>query len=63
VPLLADGAVLVVDNVLQDGEVADAGGSERVEAMRAFNRRLIESDQFAATVTPVGDGVLVAVKR
>lgn len=62
-PLLADGAVLVVDNVLQDGDVAQPGGSEQVEAIRQLNRRLVESDQFAATVTPVGDGVLVAVRR
>jgi caffeoyl-CoA O-methyltransferase len=63
VPLLAPGAVLTVDNVLQAGDVADPDAGERAAAMRAFNRRLLESDEFTATVTPVGDGVLVAVKR
>ena len=62
-PLLAPGAVLAVDNVLQAGNVADPAAGERAQAMRAFNRRLLESDEFTATVTPVGDGVLVAVKR
>jgi predicted O-methyltransferase YrrM len=62
-PLLEDGAILVVDNVLQQGAVADEAGSERVSVMRAFNERLLTHHELTATVTPVGDGVLVAVKR
>jgi caffeoyl-CoA O-methyltransferase len=63
IPLLAPGAVLAVDNVLQNGRVADPDPDERAEAMREFNQRLLRSDAFTATVTPVGDGVLVAVRR
>ncbi len=62
-PLLAPGAVLAVDNVLQNGRVAEPGGGELTEQIRRFNQRLLESEQFDATLTPVGDGVLVAVKR
>jgi predicted O-methyltransferase YrrM len=62
-PLLDDGAVLVVDNVLMDGRVADADGGERVSMARAFNERLLTHPELTGTLTPVGDGVLVAVRR
>ena len=67
-PLLGPGAVLAVDNVLLSGAVA-AGQSdgywsaERVAAAREFNRLLLGHEQLLATLTPVGDGVLVAVRR
>jgi predicted O-methyltransferase YrrM len=63
-PLLADGAVLVVDNVLRGGSVADESDhSERAAVAREFNQRLLGHPELVGTVTPVGDGVLVAVKR
>lgn len=62
-PLLADGAVLAVDNVLAEGAVAGDGQSERLSVARAFNERLLAHPELTATLTPVGDGVLVAVKR
>lgn len=67
-PLLAPGAVLAVDNVLMGGGVAegasDGGWSqEQIASAREFNRRLLEHPELAATITPVGDGVLVAVRR
>jgi predicted O-methyltransferase YrrM len=67
-PLLRQGGVLAVDNVLMSGTVAegrsDGHWSEaQIETARAFNQRLVEDDRFSATVTPVGDGVLVAVRR
>ncbi len=62
-PLLDDGAVLVVDNVLMDGQVARADGGERISTARAFNERLLTHPELTGTLTPVGDGVLVAVKR
>jgi predicted O-methyltransferase YrrM len=62
-PLLAEGAVLVVDNVLMSGTVATENGSERTSVARAFNERLLTHAELTATLTPVGDGVLIAVKR
>lgn len=59
-PLLAPGGTLLIDNVLQEGAVAGDGASPRVEAMRALNRGLMSDAGLIATVTPVGDGVLVA---
>jgi predicted O-methyltransferase YrrM len=60
--------VLVVDNVLMGGTVAEGRSDgnwsdEQIEAARAFNARLLEDPGLEAMVTPVGDGVLIGVKR
>jgi predicted O-methyltransferase YrrM len=67
-PLLGAGAVLAVDNVLMSGTVAEgrADGNwsdEQIAGARAFNERLLCDEELVGTVTPVGDGVLVAVRR
>ena len=66
-PLLGPGAVLAVDNVLASGTVADGHGNrywsdQQVQGLRAFNQRLITDDRLTGTITPVGDGVLIAVR-
>lgn len=67
-PLLRPGAVLVVDNVLMSGTVAEGKSDrhwsdEQVRTARAFNERLLSHDALTATITPIGDGVLVAVRQ
>lgn len=61
-PLLRSGGVLAVDNVLRGGAVADDDASEPMEMARRFNQRLLSHPELTGTLTPVGDGVLVAVK-
>lgn len=67
-PLLERGAVLAVDNVLMSGAVAAGRGEghwsdEQVAGAREFNQRLLDHPRLSGTLTPVGDGVLVAVVR
>jgi predicted O-methyltransferase YrrM len=67
-PLLRTGAVLAIDNVLMSGTVAEGRSDghwadEQIAGARAFNERLLRHEQLTGTLTPVGDGVLVAVKR
>jgi len=67
-PLLRGGAVLAVDNVLMGGTVAEGRSDgfwteEQIRSARNFTERLIHDEELAGTVTPVGDGVLIAVKR
>lgn len=67
-PLLRAGGTVVVDNTLLGGRVAGGRGPEHwsddaVAAMRRFNASLLERDDMAAALLPVGDGVLMAVKR
>ncbi len=68
-PLLSERALLVVDNLLMSGDVADpdAGQSgrwplETVEAGRAFNEALLRSERWHGAVLPVGDGVGIATR-
>jgi predicted O-methyltransferase YrrM len=44
------------------GSVAEGDTSDRATTARAFNARLLSHPDLTGTVTPVGDGVLVAVK-
>lgn len=67
-PLLAPGSLLAVDNVLMSGTVAEGQSDghwtdEQIAMMREFNQQLLSGDRFTATVTPVGDGMLLAVRR
>jgi caffeoyl-CoA O-methyltransferase len=68
VPLLRAGGVLAIDNVLMGGTVAQGRGDgnwtdEQIAGMREFTVRLLADERLAGTVIPVGDGVLVAVRR
>jgi len=59
---------LAVDNVLMSGRVAEGRSDgqwtdEQIANARAFNERLLGHPQLVSTLTPVGDGVLIAVKR
>ena len=63
-PLLRDGGVVIVDNLLWGGKVADH--SEQSDpstiALRDFNYYFVNHKQLRAEVLPVGDGLGYAVK-
>lgn len=66
-PLVRPRGIVVIDNVLMGGTVAENApggpwGAESIASARALNERLIEDDGLAVAVTPVGDGVAIAVK-
>jgi predicted O-methyltransferase YrrM len=65
-PLLGPRAVLVIDNVLMSGTVAEGRSDghwtdDQIAFARAFNERLLGHERLTGTVTPIGDGVLIAV--
>jgi predicted O-methyltransferase YrrM len=66
-PRMAPRGVIVADNVLWRGlvagEVVPEGERARTEALREFNRRLVQHPELRAVVLPLGDGVGYAVKR
>jgi predicted O-methyltransferase YrrM len=66
-PRLATGAMVVADNVLFSGRVSGVSPlGERpdwIEALRSFNRSVLHDPRCAASILPVGDGLLVAVVR
>ena len=61
VPRLAPGALVVADNVLWSGRVADASvDDESTAALRDFDEAVLRDPRFVATILPVGDGLLLA---
>jgi predicted O-methyltransferase YrrM len=64
IPRLAPGALVVADNVLWSGRVADPTVDESdTVALRAFDAKVLADDRFSATILPVGDGLLLAGYR
>lgn len=59
--LVRVGGLIVFDNMLQDGDVADrrARGAS-VTAIRALNAKLAKDDRVDAVLLPVGDGMTLA---
>jgi len=64
VPRLAPGALVVADNVVWSGRVANPKvNDENTVALRAFDAAVLADPRFSATILPVGDGLLVAGYR
>ena len=67
--LLRVGGLVVADNLLWKGHVADPPGAEgdedeaATEAIAAFNGYLMMHPQLDALVLPLGDGLGIAVKK
>ncbi len=64
VPRIRPGGIILVDNTLQDGEVADPQVSSRqVTGMRAFNDHAAADPRVDLVLLPVGDGLTLARRR
>lgn len=62
--LVRRGGVIVLDNMLWHDRVADpAVRDETTKRLRALGKQLRERDDLLTTLLPVGDGLLVCVKR
>jgi caffeoyl-CoA O-methyltransferase len=58
------GGLIVCDNVLWGGSVADPERrDESTQAIRAFNAMVVDDARVDASMIPVGDGLLLARKR
>ena len=61
--LLRPGGLVVIDNVLWDGAVADpAIQDEDTTALRALNESLLTDQRVDISMVPVGDGLTLARK-
>jgi caffeoyl-CoA O-methyltransferase len=64
VPRMRPGGVILVDNTLQDGRVADPANHDPVvEAIRAFNARAVSDSRVELALLSVGDGLTLARKK
>ena len=62
--LVRAGGVLLIDNTLWDGNVADSGNQEPdTRAIRAFNQHVMNDERVDLSMIPLGDGLTLARKR
>jgi caffeoyl-CoA O-methyltransferase len=62
--LLRPGGLIALDNMLQDGRVADpAVQGANVTAVRALNARLHADARIDLSLLPIGDGLTLVRKR
>ena len=62
-PKLTPGAVIVCDNLLWKGQVAEGVHDQSTDGLRAFNRRIATDPRLLTTILPVGDGVGISIVR
>src|SRR5215211_3024211 len=63
-PKLRKGGALIIDNMLWSGRILDpADQTPDTHGVRAVTRRIMESDEWVASILPVRDGVLVAYRK
>jgi caffeoyl-CoA O-methyltransferase len=66
-PRMNSGSVILCDNLLWKGQVAEGPRSESetrsTAALRAFNDRIMSDPRLTSTVLPVGDGVGISIVR
>jgi predicted O-methyltransferase YrrM len=61
-PRLSPHALIVADNTLWYGKVADGTDDEDTRAIREFNRSLYSLEGFFTTIVPLRDGVLLSYR-
>jgi caffeoyl-CoA O-methyltransferase len=60
-PKLVRGAVIVCDNLLWKGKVAEGAHDPATDALRAFNRRIANDERLITSILALGDGTGVSV--
>jgi predicted O-methyltransferase YrrM len=62
--LARPGGLLLIDNVLWGGRVADPANSDRqTEILRTLNAKLRDDERISLALVPIGDGLTLARKR
>lgn len=62
--LVRSGGLVIVDNVLWEGAVLDSKTQDQnTKAIRAFNDQVMADERVHLSMIPVGDGLLLAVKK
>ncbi len=62
--LLKSGGLIMIDNTLWNGAVADPSNQDAdTAAIREFNEHLYNDDRVGISLLPIGDGLTLAVKK
>ncbi len=61
---LRSGGILIIDNMLWDGEIFDKENKEESTiAIRTFTKRITKDPDWIVTLVPIRDGMIVGYKR
>ncbi|HEX7150544.1 MAG TPA: O-methyltransferase [Thermoanaerobaculia bacterium] len=60
-PRIETGGVIVCDNLLWKGRVAEGVHDAATDALRAFNQRITTDPHLLTTILPVGDGTGISI--
>jgi predicted O-methyltransferase YrrM len=63
--LVRSGGLILVDNVLWYGRVADPAmdNDKRTQAIKAINQQIYHDDRVQISLIPIGDGLTIARKK
>ena len=63
--LVRQGGIILVDNVLWYGRVADPGmdNDKRTQAIKQINQQIYHDDRVQISLIPIGDGLTIARKK
>ena len=59
---LRPGGLMIADNAIRQGRIAEAGAGVDIDGIRAMHDLLADNSSLIATTLPVGDGMAIAVK-
>jgi predicted O-methyltransferase YrrM len=60
---LRPGGMVIADNAIRRGRIAQPGGDADLDGTRGMHDLLAADSSLVATTVPVGDGLAIAVKR
>ncbi|WP_368652160.1 O-methyltransferase [Ornithinibacillus sp. 4-3] len=68
IPLLSEKGMIISDNVLLKGFAAGIGTPNKryikmAEKIKAYNQWICQHPDFTTSITPIGDGVAISIKR
>jgi caffeoyl-CoA O-methyltransferase len=64
IELVRPGGLILIDNVLWSGRVADPANDDAdTQALRALNKKLLTDSRVSLSMLPVADGLTLALKR
>jgi predicted O-methyltransferase YrrM len=67
--MLSQDGMIITDNVLFRGYVADESGLESrrlrslVKKIRSFNEYIMQHPDYYSSILPVGDGMMVSIRK
>ena len=62
--LINSGGIIIIDNVLWHGEVADSTKNDKfTNIIRDFNQHVKNDNRVTKNIVPLGDGLTICIKN